>query len=400
MISTANSRAHWGKPCGPVDLVKAIFMLSRIPLHRLLALVVFVIAAIWVVTGHFASVGSLEAEANKAAAAAPVIETPKRTVAVVKAEVVDYARLIRISGVTKADKTAVLAARSNGVVQELGAQQGDIVQQGAPILLLEGEDVRAAVKTAEDQLAQVAERLSVGEALNAKGSLPELELSTRRAAKTAADGALAQARSAADRLSLTAPFTGTIDAVNVELGEWVQAGTPIATLIALDPIVVQAEVSERDVAHVAIGAKAMVRLVTGQELEGTVRHLARKASDKTRTFSLEVALPNPDRVIPSGMTAEVRLTAAAQPALTVPRSVLTLNEAGQVGLRVVDDKDVAGFLPVDLIDDTDGGFVVTGVPQGARVIVAGQDLVRDGDPVLVHEMTRDEAEAAQKAAQP
>ena len=66
--------------------------------------------------------------------------------------------------------------------------------------------------------------------------------------------------------------------------------------------------------------RAKVRLVSGVELEGTVRHLARKASDKTRTFALEVDLPNPDGAIPSGMTAEVRLTAAAQPALMVFRA--------------------------------------------------------------------------------
>lgn len=379
---------------------KAFDMFSRIPLHRLLALVVFVAAALWVLTGHFAAVGSQEAEATEAKAAEPLVETPKRTVAVVRAEVADYARLIRIPGVTEADKLAILAARSNGVVQELGAEPGDVLERGATVLLLEGEDVRAAVKAAEDQLAQAAEQLAVGEALNAKGSLPETEVTSRRAAKTAAEGGLAQAQAAADRLSLTAPFAGTVDAVNVEIGEWVQAGTPIATLIALDPIVVKAEVSEQDVAHVTVGAKALVRLVSGLELEGTVRHLARKASDKTRTFALEVDLPNPEGNIPSGMTAEVRLSAAMQPALTVPRSVLTLNEAGQVGLRVVNEGDVAGFLPVQLIDDTEEGFVVAGVPQGARVIVAGQDLVRDGDPVIAKEMTRAEAEAAQKAAEP
>jgi multidrug efflux system membrane fusion protein len=374
-------------------------MISRLPLHRLLALVVFVAAALWVLTGHFAAVGSETPEPGATEAEA-VVETPKRTVAVVRAEVTDYARLIRISGVTEADKLAVLAARSNGVVQELTAEAGDTVERGAVVMLLEGEDVRAAVKTAQDQLAQAAEQLAVGETLNAKGSLPETQLTARRAAKSAAEGALSQAQAAADRLSLVAPFAGTVDAVNVEEGEWVQQGTPIATLIALDPIIVKAEVAERDVAHVAVGAKALVRLVSGIELEGTVKHLARKASDKTRTFALEVDLPNPDGAIPSGMTAELRLTAATQPALTVPRSVLTLNEAGQIGLRVVTEGDIAAFLPVDLIDDTEAGFVVTGVPQGARVIVAGQDLVRDGDAVAVKELTRAEAEAAQKALQP
>ena len=207
------------------------------------------------------------------------------------------------------------------------------VERGAVVMLLEGEDVRAAVKTAQDQLAQAAEQLAVGETLSAKGSLPETQLTARRAAKSAAEGALSQAQAAADRLSLVAPFAGTVDAVNVEEGEWVQQGTPIATLIALDPIIVKAEVAERDVAHVAVGAKALVRLVSGVELEGTVKHLARKASDKTRTFALEVDLPNPNGAIPSGMTAELRLTAATQPAQVLdtprPRRVARRRIAGR-----------------------------------------------------------------------
>ena len=126
-------------------------------------------------------------------------------------------------------------------------------------------------------------------------------------------------------------------AVAVELGEWVQAGAPIATILALDPIIVKAEVSERDVASVSVGPNAVVRLVTGVQMQGQVQHVANQASVETRTFVIEVALPNPDHAIPSGMTAEVSLYAAPQTAVVVPRSVITLSEEGLIGLRVVGD---------------------------------------------------------------
>jgi multidrug efflux system membrane fusion protein len=54
-------------------------------------------------------------------------------------------------------------------------------------------------------------------------------------------------------------------------------------------------------------------------------------------------------------------------------------------VRVVDDKNIAHFAPITIIDDTEEGLVVTGVPANVRVIVAGQDLVRDGDEVIVVE---------------
>lgn len=369
--------------------------------HRMMAAVVLVTAAIWVATGEFSSVGSQEAQTAEPAAETARPRTPPRTVAAVRASEEDYIRLIRISGVTEADKVTVLAARSSGIVRSLGVAQGQDVAKDAVVLQLDGDEVLAGVKTAEDQLAQAAERLRVGETLFARGSLPELEITARRAAKSAAEQALSQARAAADRLSLTAPFAGTVDQVQVEIGEWVQTGTPIATLLSLDPIIVKAEVSEREVGHVALGAKARVRLVSGQELEGTVRHVARQASDKTRTFALEVALPNPEMTIPSGMTAELLLSAAPQKAIIVPRSVITISEDGRIGLRVVGDDGIAAFAPMEIVDDGEAGLVLSGLPDGVRVVVAGQDLVRDGDKVSVVEMTVEEAAAAAAAkAQP
>ena len=367
--------------------------------HRIAATIVLVAAGAWVATGEFSAVGSQEAKAAEPGtvdvdASAPVV-APLRTVAAVVPVFAEHAREIRIAGATSADKNAVLAARSDGIVEMLGVVQGDDIAADTLVLKLVGADVAASVATAQVALAQAMQQLDVGEKLYARGGLAELELTTRRSAKSAADAALQQAQSAEDRLLLKAPFAGTVDSVTVELGEWVQTGTPIATVLALDPIVVKAEVSERDVAFVSIGGKARVRLVSGAEMEGTIRHVAKQASVGTRTFVVEVALPNPDHRIGSGMTAEVRLFATPVPAVTVPRSVITISETGLIGLRVVGSDNLAQFAPVTLLDDTPAGMIVTGVPSGVRVIVAGQDLVRDGEPVTVTEVSAADVAKAQ-----
>lgn len=370
--------------------------------HRIAATVVLVAAGAWVATGEFSAVGSQQtkaAEPGTVADAAPdtaaPVAAPLRTVAAVVPIFADHAREIRIAGATSADKTAVLAARSDGIVEMLGVTQGDDITADTLVLKLAGADVAASVATAQAALAQANQQLEVGEKLFARGGLADLELTTRRSAKVAADAALQQAQSAEDRLLLKAPFAGTIVSVSVELGEWVQTGTPITTVLALDPIVVKAEVSERDVAFVSTGGKARVRLVSGAEMEGTIRYVAKQASVGTRTFVVEVALPNPDHSIGSGMTAEVRLFAAPVPAVTVPRSVITISEAGLIGLRMVGPDNVAQFAPVTLLDDTPAGLIVTGVPSGLRIIVAGQDLVRDGETVTVTEVTAADVAKAQ-----
>lgn len=177
------------------------------------------------------------------------------------------------------------------------------------------------------------------------GNTAELQLIKVRADKAVAEAALAQAKADADRLNLRAPFAGLVDSVAVERGEWVQVGTPIATLLALDPIVVRAEVSEVTMGHVAVGDRAKVRLVNGQEMEGTIRYISRDASAGARTYPIEVALANADHAIPAGMTADVRLYTRPVKAVTVPRSVITLSDEGVIGLRVVGADNVAPASP-------------------------------------------------------
>ncbi|MDP2121402.1 MAG: efflux transporter periplasmic adaptor subunit, partial [Hoeflea sp.] len=68
-------------------------------------------------------------------------------------------------------------------------------------------------------------------------------------------------------------------------------------------------------------------------------------------------------------------------AVRLPRSVVTLDAAGNLGLRILKADSTVGFVPIDLIDDSPEGLILSGVPLDARIIVAGQDLVSEGDTV-------------------
>jgi len=295
----------------------------------------------------------------------------------------DHARLIRLSGVTAPGKRAVLAARTSGPMETLAVSAGDTVEAGAIVLSLEGVEAQAAVTIAQTQLDQRLAELDVAEKLLVVGNRTEMQLIATRAAAATAQAQLDQALAALDRLQLRAPFAGYIDSVEVERGEWITAGTNIATLLSLDPIDVQAEVSELYARYLRPGAEAEVTLAGGQTLRGTVSFVGKEASALTRTFPVKVSLANPDAAIGAGMTAEVKLYADPVRSVTVPRSVITLSAAGELGLRVVGADGVARFAAVELLDDTPTGLVLTGVPEDVRIIVVGQDLVRDGDLVTV-----------------
>lgn len=355
--------------------------------HRIAAFFVMVGAVAWIATGEFSSVGSAqEAEGKESPTAEPVRaeNVPLvRTVSVAEPVFVDHARAIRLSGITEADKRVELAARSEGVISALALSKGGMVEAGAVVMTLEGPEAVAQEEIAQIALSQKERDLEVAEKLFQGGSTSESNLTNARSARDAAQAELNRAKAAADRLRLKAPFAGIVDSVAVELGEWVQTGTPVATILSLDPILVKAEVSEVDLSSISAGSTAKVRLVNGTEMDGTVRLVAREASAQTRTFPVEIALPNPDLSLPSGMTAEVSLFAAPVRAVVVPRSIITLSDDGLLGLRVVGSDNVAQFAAVQIIDDTQDGLVVTGVPDDVRIITAGQDLVSNGETVEV-----------------
>jgi len=356
--------------------------------HRAAAFFVLIAAGSWIATGKFSSVGSAQ-EAKAATETTPTVAPEAapgpilRTVSAVDPVFVDHARPIRLSGITAADKRAALAARAEGVIATLALTKGGMVVEGAIVMTLEGPETLAQAKIAEIALAQRVSELEVAEKLFAGGNTSETALTNARSNQAAAEAELNRARAAVDRLELKAPFAGIVDTLEVELGEWAQTGTPVATILSLDPILVKAEVSEIDLASVSVGSVAKVRLVNGTTMDGTVRLVAREASPSTRTFPVEIALPNPDLTLPSGMTAEVQLFAPPVRAVIVPRSIITLSDTGDLGLRVVGADNLAQFAVIKVIDDTPEGLVVVGVPEGVRIITAGQDLVNNGDEVLV-----------------
>lgn len=350
--------------------------------HKLAALVVLIGFAAWVATGEFSSVGSAsDADKPKAAQAAEQTKTPARTVAVLAAPHAMHARVIRISGLTEAEKRAVLATRVAGVIAELPVRQGQHVKSGELVLMLDAEEKISAVDNARQLLSQRQAELEAGERLMKSGNMAKLQLDTARSALALARSQLDAAQAELARNEVKAPFDGVIDRVQVELGSAVMQGGEVATILKLDPIIARGEISERDLRYIKLGDEADVRLVNGETVKGTLRYISRDASTATRTFRVEIAIPNADAAIPAGMTAEISLRAQPTDAVELPRSVVTLSSAGDLGIRAVDKESKVVFFPIDLIDDTPKGLVLAGIPADARVIVAGQELVTEGDVV-------------------
>ena len=355
--------------------------MSRYRFHKLAALVVLAGFAAWMGTGEFSSVGSAANEDEKKTEAAEQPAAPLRTVAVVTPPRVQHARAIRISGRTDAEKRVTLATRVMGVIESLPVKQGQRVERGDLVMRLDALDKEAAVRTAEAVVTQRQAEFDAAERLVGGGNAPKLQADQARAALATAKSELESAKAELAQYAMYAPYNGVVDRVPVQRGSTILAGAEVATLINLDPLLAIGEVSERDLRYLKLGDTAEIQLVDGTTVEGTLRYISRDASPATRTFRIEVAIPNENKDLPAGMTAEIKLLAEPADAVVLPRSVVTLSADGDLGIRAVGKDDKVVFFPIDLVDDTPKGLVLGGIPADARVIVAGQDLVTEGDTV-------------------
>ena len=247
---------------------------------------------------------------------------------------------------------------------------------------------RAAEKLSQGGFAsesRVASATAATQTARAGVAAAQSGLQSTLAGIQSAEAAVALAQKEISRLVIRASFDGILESDTAELGSLLQPGGLCATVLQLDPIKLVGFVPEMAVQHVKIGAKAEARLVDGRKIFGEVSFISRSADRVTRTFQIEVTVPNEDLSVSAGQTADITISAQGTQAHLLPGSALTLNDTGTLGLRVLGDANTVRFVPVTLIRDTAQGVWVAGLPREASVIVVGQEFVTDGvivDPTI------------------
>lgn len=197
-----------------------------------------------------------------------------------------------------------------------------------------------------------------------------------------AEAAVQRAQEDLERLTITAPFSGYLETDTAELGSLMQPGALCASIIELDRVKIVGFLPETSVARVSVGASAGARLINGQEVQGVVTFVSRSADPQTRTFRVELEVPNDDLLIRDGQTADILIQTPGTPAHLVPSSALTLNDDGTLGLRIVTQGNIVRFNEVTFLRDTVEGALVSGLPAQADIIVIGQEFVTDGVQVI------------------
>ena len=184
-----------------------------------------------------------------------------------------------------------------------------------------------------------------------------------------------------NRTEVKAPFKGYVEMI-VKPGNYINRGEVCAVIIELDPVTFVAEVSEADIKNVVTGQNISIELVTGDIINSKLSFVSKSATPSTRSFRVEAQVKNPQGIIRDGITGTLKISTNKILATKISSSILLLSDAGTLGGRAVTDNNIVKFLPIKIIEDTEDGVWVTGIPNLTQIIVRGQGFVENGQEVI------------------
>ena len=303
--------------------------------------------------------------------------------------------MLVMRGRTAAEAEVPVRVETGGTVRERLVGKGTFVSEGMEVCRLD-RGTREAVLTqaeaaraqAEAQLEQARFDLESNEKLAEKGFAAASSLNALRAAANAAaaqvaqaDAQIAQAEEELSRTVVVASASGIVQDPVAETGDVLQAGGVCVTLVDTDPLLVTGQVAETEVGALRVGIPASVRLITGEEVEGTIRFIAPASDPETRTFAVEIAIDNADSALRAGVTATAAVPLPEIEAYPLLASWLTLDDEGRLGVGTVEEDGTVAFAPVTILAQEPETTWVTGLAPGTRVITLGAEYVLPGQPV-------------------
>lgn len=333
--------------------------------------------ALWLISGQMGSEEPSVTEDAKPVAQ-PVAQSSVRVRRQVAEEVT---RLITVNGRTAPSRIVEMKAETDGRIVAIGVARGERFERGKVIVRLDERDRAARLAQAEATVRQRQLEYEARKKLKNESYVSEAQLQEGAAMLESARAELKRAELDISYAIIEAPFDGALQERHVEIGDFVKSGDPIATIVDDRTLIVSAAISEYDAPYVVKGGIGMATLVTGDTIEGTIRYVAPVAHEATRTFTVELELDNELGELPAGTTAQLSIPAESVFAQKISPSLLTLDDEGNLGVKIVNEAGLVEFYAADVAMSSSDGIWIAGLPHMSTIITVGQGFVVEGASV-------------------
>ncbi len=308
-----------------------------------------------------------------------------KKVVVKKLQKESFTKTLKFSGFSEASRIVIIKSQVEGKVSSKSFEKGKFYKAGSQLVLIDPEDKIARLKEMEALLNQRKKEYEVAEKLFKKGFRSEVKLSESR---TNFENALALYEKSQVELNNTKiliPFDSTIEDSFIELGDYVKKGDKIAKIVDLDPIFVKVNVTENVINNLRLNQTTSI-IIADKYYEGLISYISKTSDPLTRNFRVEIKINNKQKQIISGLSSEVRIDLSKEDAYFIPSSLISLDDQGKIGIKVVQEKKVL-FLTIDIISDTGNGYWVNTNSKNNledyMLITQGHEYVIEGENVVI-----------------
>lgn len=305
-------------------------------------------------------------------------------------------------GSLRADESVVVRPEVGGRIERIHFEEGGSVRAGQPLFSLDASLARASLNEASANLENSRRANARAAELAEEQLIARSDYDQTRANYAVDQARVASARTALDKMTLRAPFSGRIGLREVSVGDYVSIGQDLVTLVRMDPIEVDFSVPEGALPQLRQGQSISITVdaFPGETFGGKVVAIAPVIDPNSRSVQLRAQIANPDARLRPGQFAKLTLdTSTGGDAILVPEQALMQEGETRFVFTVVDGKAVR--TEVTTGRRVPGKVqVLEGLQAGDVVIVAGQGkpMMQDGMPVMVMPAEGAGAPAAPDAA--
>ena len=359
---------------------------------------VIMLVAVGAVLGGFFAFQNFKAHIIRQVMAS--MANPPQTVSAVTAGLQDWQPQMEAVGSLRAVNGADLSLEVSGIVGQLDFNSGDDVAAGAVLLRLRSDDDAAKLQAlqATADLAQITYDRDVRQWKAQAISQATVDSDTFNLKNARAQ--VEQQKAMLDKKELRAPFAGHLGIRAVDVGQYLNAGTTVVTLQALDPIYADFFLPQQALDRVRIGQAISVRVDTypGQTFAGKITAINPQVDSNSRNVQVRASLGNADHRLLPGMYATIDIdVGAAQRHITLPQTAIAYNPYGST-VFLVEQHGAARTAQQTFVTTGatrgDQVAVLSGVKVGDVVVTAGQMKLRNGSPILIDNSVQPTSDAA------
>ncbi|MFT5707505.1 MAG: multidrug efflux system membrane fusion protein [Oceanospirillaceae bacterium] len=342
-----------------------------------LALVVVIALGLWMSSGA-------DSNANETVKQAKAETKPLMKVSALSSKITTVQRFVTIQGQVEANRTVDIKVEVDGRIAELPVDEGDRIKEGVSIVTLSADYRLKKLSQAKAVLRQRNSDLSATIKLKKRGLIAVNRVIADQAAVQTARADLATIQHEVNSAKVFAPFNGVLNSRGVEMGDYLQKGDVIGTLVDDASLKVTGQVPQKSVGDLQLNEAVEISLSNGLTAFGKLRFISRVADSVTRSYRVEVLLDNPQLKRLIGLTASLKLPLGIEKGHLLPNSVLGLNSNGDLEIKLIDNKNQVRSAIVTIIRTDKSGFWLKGLSDQVTVITQGKDFVSEAqivDPV-------------------